>query len=416
MDLSQFTISGEKERLQALKLQNARLIKLRWFYITSLPWIAAAAAFIASNETLTRRYFLIGVGGVAINMILYLICRYMPLRTRLFQGFMIFQLLVDLSIATAVTYMSGGLQARTTAIYIVPILAAGLIFSSPLVYFTAALSGVSYAACITLYAINNNIPVTATNLLVPAVFYPVFYLLIARLVDYLIRKTTEETREKAYDAFLSLLSHQLKRPLSTANAIVDLLEHSRPKALSKDKKYVDMLKSENQNLMILLNNLLETAAPTSHFILKDRVDLPPIVQQVAYHCAERSGRVSDLKLRLSNLSLTALGSSERLKTALANVINNAFLYSAKGTPVHVSLNQQAGKPTIVVEDRGRGIDLSSKKHSLGKYNMGPPTEHGFQGLGLGLSVTEKIIKAHGGSVQIDSDKTGTKVIIILEES
>lgn len=416
MDLSQFTISGEQERINSLRLQNARLIKLRWFYITSLPWIAAVAAYVANNDDLTARYFLIGLGGVGINTVLYLVCRLLPNNIKLFQGFMVIQLVIDLSIATAVTYMSGGLQARTTAIYIVPILAAGLIFSSPVVYFTAALSGIAYASCITLYAINHNTPVTLSNLLVPAVFYPVFYLVLARLVDYLIRKTTEDTREKAYDAFLSLLSHQLKRPLSTVNAIVDQLEQNNSKALSKDKKYIQMLKSENQNLLILLNNLLETAAPQKYVGRHEEVDLPGLLQKIAYHCAERNNRVSDLKLDLHEMSLEIMGNSERLKTALANVLDNAFLYSKKGTPVTVSLKKADKNAIISIEDRGKGIDRVTQKNLFGKYSMGQPGDEGFQGLGLGLSVTEKIIKSHYGSTHIVTDKKGTKVIITLKQS
>jgi K+-sensing histidine kinase KdpD len=251
-------------------------------------------------------------------------------------------------------------------------------------------------------------------MLVPVVFYPVFYLILARLVVYLTGAYVEDAREKAYDSFLALLSHQLKHPVSTASAIIDQLEHNHLKSAPKDKKYIMMLKSENRNLLLLLNNLLETAAPQSYVSRYDEVDLPKMLQEVGYHCAETYGRVSDFKYESDDMSLMVPGVGERLKTAIANVLNNAFRYSKNGTNVVMRLEKTSANVIITIEDKGTSLNTKAKAALFKKYNINRDAEHGVEGLGLGLYVARKIIADHQGSLNIISDKAGTKVIITLK--
>ncbi len=414
MDLNQFTIVGEQQRANVMLLQNTRLIKIRWFYFSILTVVASISYFIAGHKSLAMRYLLIGLLGLGLNGLMLIANYLFKSRRLLLQILMILQVGFDLGIASLVTYQQGGLEARTSVLFTLPIVATGLIFSHLVVYLTAILSGIGYVVSIYIYSEVHNKPLDTSNAFVPLVFYPVFFVIFARLVVYLMKMNMQATKEEAYDAFLALLSHQLKHPISTANAIFDVLEHSETQTAAKQRDYVAMLKTENQNLLLLLNNLLETAAPPATVDVQDEVDLPFLLQNVAYQSAQTYYRVEDLKLNLPSMSLMVAVNSERLATAVANVINNAFRYSESGTPVSVSMQKAGNNVIVTIEDKGKGISRSARAHLSQKYSVNTTQHGGIKGLGLGLYVAKKIITAHNGSIHFISSKSGTKVIITLK--
>jgi len=414
MDLSKFSITGEAERANTLWLQNERLIRLRWMYFSTLIFIAAAANYIAHYSVLGHRYLVIGAIGLALNGLLYLSNKAFGRRRRVLSVLMVLQLVLDLGVATAATYLQHGEQARTTALYCLPIVSAALIFEPAIVYATAISSGLGYVAAIIGYMSTHYLPFSLSQFLVPLVFYPTFFLIFAQLVVYLMRVTTEKTRDQAYEAFLALLAHQLKHPASTVNAIIDYMEHTPFKTVEEQKTYITMLKAENHNLLLQLNNLLTTAGDLPPASKASTIDLPKFLQQITYQVAEDQLRVEDVKLHLHDLSFTIMGDSERLRTVLANVLNNAFQYSKAGSPVSISLRVTTDHAIITIDDKGSGMSRNAKHRMFQKYSIHQSTEGAVQGLGLGLFVSKKIVTAYGGSLHIVTDKAGTKVIIMLK--
>jgi signal transduction histidine kinase len=250
-------------------------------------------------------------------------------------------------------------------------------------------------------------------MLVPLVFYPAFFAILARLVVYLMQVTSKDTREQAYETFLALLTHQLRHPASTAAAIIDQLERGKSSLPTKQRQYIDMLKTENQNLLQLLNNLLETAGAASYVSDREGIELPQLLQKLAYQSAKDHQRDPDLKLKLEDMSLVVPGDGGKLGTALLNLLNNAFQYSDADTPVNVSVHKAGSNVVVIVEDKGSGMAKQVKRRMFEKYRVHESTEHGVRGLGLGLFVARKIITDQGGSLHVVTDKLGTRVIITL---
>lgn len=412
MDLSKFTIIGEQERINVLRQQNSRLINLRWLYISLLPAIAVVSNLLAGHKDEAVRYAAIGCAGLVINGLFFAANRFIRANSGRAQTLIILQLLLDISIATLVIYEQGGLEARTPILFAIPIVAAGLILKSSIVYLAAAMSCVGYVSSVLYVRFSQEVPLYASEMLVPIMFYPALFFVLARLVIYLARVSTEDTREQSYDAFLALLSHQLVHPVSTVNAVIDMLEHSQLEP--KHKKYIAMLKSENQSLLQLLGNLLETATPSIPVNHDEKVDLPRVLQRVGYLCAENHSRTPDLRLKLADMSLEVVGNSEKLSMALINILDNAFQYSPKGTPVTVGLQKTGDSVTITIGDKGKGVGKLTREQLFKKYSSEGFEDHGIKGLGLGMFVTRKVVAAHGGSIHVISDKSGTKVIIILK--
>src|SRR5690606_23361159 len=106
------------------------------------------------------------------------------------------QLTLDLAMVGIVTFTQGGFEARTTVMYMFPILATGLLFSVSMVRWAALCSGAVYAVMIIVYDAVTQSAIRWEELTVPLVFYPVIFLLLAQIATYLIRLHSLETREK----------------------------------------------------------------------------------------------------------------------------------------------------------------------------------------------------------------------------
>ena len=128
--------------------------------------------------------------------------------------------------------------------------------------------------------------------------------------------------------------------------------------------------------------------------------------------AREHGRESDLTLDLAP-RITARISDSHLARVLEEIVENAFMFSERGTPVTVMLVMENGLCRITVEDRGRGMDREQIE-SIGGFMQFNRRYHEQQGLGLGLSIAREIASIYGGELNITSTKgRGTTVTVKL---
>lgn len=414
MDLSRFEISGSDLESNVISLQNAKLIRLRWVYVSVLAVVAVLPAFFTNRLSSVTFFGVAALLTFLINGCFYVFNKKHKQNVSAQHILVGAQLLLDIILASLITFNQGGIDARTAALYAIPVTAAGLLFSELIVHCVAVCSGIGYVLSIVLYSVRNG-AIDWQELLPAIIFYPILFIIYSTLVTYLIKSNINEVREQAYDSFLALLTHQLKRPASTASSIIDQLEHGIPDNIDKQKHYISILKSENQTLLHLLNNLLETAAFPSFSDKQEVVNLSRLLQRVAYNTAEASGRETDVKIKLPSDHLSVAGNSGRLSTALTNVLNNAFQYSPAGSPVKIDAHESGGSVIVSVEDAGKGLTEEAKNKLFKKYTLHENQEAGVRGLGLGLYVTKKIVQAYDGNLHIVSNKDGTKVMLILKK-
>ena len=112
---------------------------------------------------------------------------------------------------------------------------------------------------------------------------------------------------------------------------------------------------------------------------------------------------------------TILGNRQLLRSAIENVIRNAVSYTAEGTEVQIALKKSStnGNETalISVRDHGSGVP----EESLGDifmpfYRVGDARDRVSGGSGLGLSITERAVRLHGGTVRAENCKDGGLLI------
>jgi signal transduction histidine kinase len=238
--------------------------------------------------------------------------------------------------------------------------------------------------------------------------------------------TEERESERQKDEFLSIVSHELKTPLTPLKALAQLLR-LRLRRHRVDGRELDLdsldtnlktIERQVDRMSGLVNDLLEVSrAGQGRFELQPQeFDLVPVVRDVV----QRHGEVAAEDGRHHFFvdapdSLLMTGDAMRIEQAIANLVGNAVKYSPQGGDVRVAVEQQNGRASVSVSDDGIGID-AAEIAGLGKpFARGSRRARTFSGMGIGLYLARLVAESHGGSIALRSpgENKGTTVTLEL---
>ncbi len=207
--------------------------------------------------------------------------------------------------------------------------------------------------------------------------------------------------------FVANVSHELKTPLALIRLFAETLELGRVPSQDKAQQYYRVINKESQRLTQLINNILdfsriEAGRKEYHF---RPTDVGAVVRDVveSYRFSiEQQG--FELEVSIAEDLPEAVVDPEALSQALLNLTNNAIKYSGDGKYVGLDVRSADAAIVISVTDRGVGIPKPEQKKIFEKfYRVEDTLIHTTKGSGLGLSLVQHIIDAHGGSVELDSE-------------
>ena len=231
-------------------------------------------------------------------------------------------------------------------------------------------------------------------------------------------------REK--EEFLSLVTHELKTPLTPLKTVAQLIRsrlrraRSGERALDLDGLERNVLTIERQvdRMDRLVTDLLEVSR-----IGRGRFELRPgpfdlaaavrdVVQRWKEMTAEEGRHTFDLA---TPAALPINADQQRVEQVLMNLVGNAVKYSPRGGEVRVRLDRIDGHAVVAVSDDGIGIPPDE----IGKMGKLPfergKRAHGYAGVGIGLYLSRLIAQGHGGGIELDSEgeDKGTTVKLVL---
>lgn len=399
-------------------LRNRQLVAVRWLYQTILSLAAIGAGLTVHLPLQTIWQYLVITSTVfTINGLIFLACRRTQGSVRYYHVISLTQILLDLVIATIVTMVQGGVEARTAILFVIPIINAAMLFGSRSLVNTASLLsvfGYGYALFTTSFSRTNTLD--TSELLVPIVFYGTVFILIGRLLMFFHTRSEGVSRDQAYNELLALLSHQLRHPASTISAIVDTIAFDKNLKYDKQtERYIEVLKKENKRQIHLINNLLEVVSTESPNEQLQTTDIERLLRETISSTGLAHGRAKDLKLvSKAGEELIVHGSVEKLRMVFDNIIDNALRYSKKGTKVEATVLLTSTRVIITISDHGVGILPEHRRQLFKKFANTAAFAGEVHGAGLGTYVSEKIIHAYGGELSIKSSVGGgTEVTIKL---
>lgn len=214
--------------------------------------------------------------------------------------------------------------------------------------------------------------------------------------------------------FISTVSHELRTPLTAIKGWGETLREigtSDPELLQKG---LDVISHEAGRLAVMVEELLDFSRMQSGRMIlrKEKIDVLAELDEAVFVFRERARR-EDREIVYSppELPAPAYGDANRIKQVFVNVLDNAFKYTASGGKVSVLAELLEGTIKIEVSDNGCGIKKEDLQHVKEKFYK---ANKSVRGSGIGLAVTDEIIKLHGGQLLIESvEGEGTKITILL---
>jgi PAS domain S-box-containing protein len=233
------------------------------------------------------------------------------------------------------------------------------------------------------------------------------------------RKARAEAEEanRLKDEFLATLSHELRTPLSAILGWAQLLARAKP----TDTSFAEGVSVIDRNARAQLQ-LIEDLLDMSRIISgKLHIESRPLnLGEVASRAVEAirfPAAAKEIRLDVSGAvdPVYVRGDATRLQQVLWNLLSNAMKFTPAGGTIAVEISQHADRAIVTVRDTGIGIEAHFLPHIFERFRQADGSitrRHG--GLGLGLSIVQSIVEAHGGTIRAHSDGPGTGTTFTLE--
>ena len=204
-------------------------------------------------------------------------------------------------------------------------------------------------------------------------------------------------------SFVANVSHELKTPLTSIRMFAEMLKERRQPDRKKQEKYLNIMVSETERLTRLINNVLDFSR-----MEKDKKQYNMKKLDIAFLCEDvlESQRVrlehNGFKVHFQNDLGTIMlrGDEEALKQAILNLLSNAEKYSGDHKEIEMEISRTEDFFLINIKDRGIGISPQHVKKIFKEfYRVDETLTADVSGSGLGLTIAQKIVSDHGGSIQ-----------------
>jgi signal transduction histidine kinase/DNA-binding response OmpR family regulator len=212
------------------------------------------------------------------------------------------------------------------------------------------------------------------------------------------------------DEFLAMLSHELRNPLAPIRNAVEVIRRIAPDGNARMAWATDVMDRQVRHMTELVEELLDVARISQG---KISLQLKPIdLLAVVAHGMETARPVLDLRRHRLRTQLPAApvwlrGDFARLSQVVSNLLNNAAKYTQEGGHIELSLRVLQGQAVLSVRDNGMGIEPALLPNVFELFEQGQRSLDRSQGgLGVGLTLVQRLVQLHHGTVQARSAGPG----------
>jgi len=217
-----------------------------------------------------------------------------------------------------------------------------------------------------------------------------------------------KTLDQAKSHFMILIGHELKTPLTTMTSFLDLLKEEK---LSPEiSKYVQRISQGSERLNEIIFDVLDLlGAETGQMKLKK--ENQSLLNSIENTLEEFDELIKKRELKISKpeKNIKAHFDSAIIQKVLRKIIHNGIKFSTQGSTLKISLKEEGGSAEVLVTNTGTGLSKSKIEHILKPFNIDEDIMNHSQGMGLGLSVTQSLLKHHGSTLLLESDSKKTTV-------
>lgn len=232
--------------------------------------------------------------------------------------------------------------------------------------------------------------------------------LLALLIGRAFRRQVRLTRLK--NDLVATVSHELKTPLSSIRLLVDTLLDTESPDPQTAREYLQLVAKENMRLSRLIDNFLTFSRMerNKHAFEFVPQDVARLVESAVESTGERfqtPGCRLDVNVAPDLPPISA--DADTMVAVLLNLLDNAYKYTDDDKRIELSVVAEGGNVCFAVKDNGLGLSRSAARKVFKRfYQVDQHLSRSQSGCGLGLSIVQFAVDAHGGTVRVDSKPGG----------
>ena len=458
-------VPGYIPELKALKVRLSVFVKMRWLVVLGIIAVALFARYVFNIGFQTLPVFIICAFLLAYNLWMYLWNRRLAgeetelvIRRAQISGYI--QVLLDLAVLTVLIHYTGGITNPFIFVYVIHTTAASILLTRRRAYelttiavgMAALLAFLEYSGIIGHVNLNGFVSdalyqqpnyVLSIIITLAVLTYTSTYITTAvagelrqqhlkvdELRDQLMAEDKRELERFSGEVanlkeertrfvrLLSVVAHDLQAPLVAVQSCISyVLEGYAGETNDEQKDWLQRSSRRIDGLLVLITDLLDIPRIELGQLKQEMAEIP--LNEVINHSLEGL----DIVAKKKNLQLTVelpaqspviYGSSRRLQQVITNLTNNAINYTNEGS-INIKLTENADEIRVDVTDTGIGIPSKDLPRLFDEFCRGSNVE--VKGSGLGLSISKRIIIAHGGKIWAESplleDGRGSKFIFTI---
>ncbi len=224
--------------------------------------------------------------------------------------------------------------------------------------------------------------------------------------------------DKIKNDFLASVSHELRTPLNAIIGFSDMLKtQACGKLNEKQAEYINDIQISGIQLLGMVNEILDITKIEANAIklVKRYFEVSrPIVETTNLLMPLIKSKNINLSVNI-NKDIDIFADFQKVQQILYNLLSNAIKYTPENGSIDVNVSNTNKKVKISVKDSGCGIDKKFHKKIFQKFVQ---LEDAFYkketSTGLGLTITHQLVKLHGGSIKVNSEKNnGAEFIVTL---
>jgi signal transduction histidine kinase/ActR/RegA family two-component response regulator len=225
-----------------------------------------------------------------------------------------------------------------------------------------------------------------------------------------------ETQNRAKDQFLAMLGHELRNPLNAISGAISVIElHAANPAGQAHARAI--LRRQSEHLTHIVDDLLDLSRVMSGKVLLEKrpIDLAALVG-ACVDTVHATGRARGHELLFESAPVWVDADPTRLEQVVTNLLDNALKYTPQGGQVTVQVGADGDWAVLRVRDNGVGIAPSLLPHIFDVFVQGDNSlERAKGGMGIGLSLVQRLVALHLGAVSARSGGpgTGTEFVVRL---
>lgn len=238
---------------------------------------------------------------------------------------------------------------------------------------------------------------------------------LAVIVAQALRRQMRLARLKT--DLVAAVSHELKTPLASMRLLVDALLDEGQFEPRKTRDYLELVARENVRLSRLIDNFLTFSRMerNRHRFEFTLIAVAEVVKATEEALADRF-RAAGVRLEVDVAPrLPAIrADADALVTALLNLLDNAYKFTGEEKDLRLRAFAAEERVAFAVEDNGIGIPARERKRIFRRfYQVDRRLARSTGGCGLGLSIVDYIVRAHGGEVRVESRPGGGSIFTLL---